>query len=71
MNIPINARCRKTSHALERSSLWADQIKALQGKHGHHVGIYFKFLRWCLVLNAFLMLVIAMFVVIPYEVGHG
>jgi len=61
----------KTLHALERSSLWAAQIKALQGKHGHHVGIYFKFLRWCLALNTLIMIIMAVFVIVPFSINTG
>eukprot|EP00038_Savillea_parva_P018661 m.24858 g.24858 ORF g.24858 m.24858 type:complete len:973 (+) comp4192_c0_seq1:59-2977(+) len=61
----------RTSHYLERSSLWASQIKSLQGKHGHHVGIYFKFLRWCLAINLMMLFFMVFFVVIPYALVHG
>ena len=56
---------------MERSTLWYESIKELEGRHGAHVGIYFNFLRWCLFLNLVIGSMWAIFVVIPYAWQHG
>ena len=61
----------KVRHVMERSTLWYDSIKELEGRHGAHVGIYFNFLRWCLFLNLVIGLMWMTFVVIPYAIQFG
>lgn len=61
----------KTLYALDNSSLWHSDIKTLEGKHGAHVGIYFKFMRWCLLLNLVIAVMVCGFVVIPYATLYG
>jgi hypothetical protein len=38
-------------HRYNKTALWRQGIKEIEGGHGSHVGIYFRFLRWCLILN--------------------
>ncbi|XP_011179874.1 transmembrane channel-like protein 1 [Zeugodacus cucurbitae] len=50
------------SHSLE---IWYDEIKTIEGHFGCNVSSYFKFLRWLLLLNLFVLLCIVSFVIFP------
>ena len=50
---------------------WKLEIKQLEGHHGSHVGIYFEFLRWCLVCNLFLSVIWVAFVISPHAYYVG
>eukprot|EP00040_Diaphanoeca_grandis_P031399 m.187839 g.187839 ORF g.187839 m.187839 type:complete len:1136 (+) comp32318_c1_seq1:175-3582(+) len=56
----------RTMFNLNQSTLWALSIKELAGTHGHHVGTYFVFMRWCLIINIYLGMMWTLFVVVPY-----
>lgn len=48
-------------------NFWDTGIKELEGGHGSHVGVYFRFLRWTLVLNVILALMWGMFMMAPFQ----
>lgn len=54
------------TQTLYRSAIWQGRIKKIEGGHGTHVGIYFTFLRWCLLLNVLLGFIWLLFVISPY-----
>lgn len=58
---------------LFRLKIWRNDISRLTAEYGRNVGIYFKFLRWSLIINAALQLIWVLFVIIPYsyQVGFG
>lgn len=43
----------------------------MAGKHGQHVGVYFTFVKWTLLVNVFATIVMCAFVVIPYALFYG
>eukprot|EP00039_Didymoeca_costata_P023989 m.8915 g.8915 ORF g.8915 m.8915 type:complete len:896 (-) comp3972_c0_seq1:136-2823(-) len=61
-----NSSWEALSHRLYHSAIWHSRIKEIEGSHGTHVGIYFNFLRWCLILNVVLGLIWVFFVVSPF-----
>lgn len=58
-------------HFLNHVPFWNDDIKLLSGKHGQHVGVYFSFVKWSLLTNLFIALLVCGFFVIPYEILYG
>uniref|UniRef100_A0A034VS87 Transmembrane channel-like protein 5 n=1 Tax=Bactrocera dorsalis TaxID=27457 RepID=A0A034VS87_BACDO len=50
------------SHTLE---IWYDEVKTIEGHFGCNVSSYFKFLRWLLMLNVFVLFCVVCFVIFP------
>jgi len=66
----IHSWFQRKTHEIGQSTLWASSIKKLAGTHGHHVGTYFVFLRWCFFINLYIGLMWLFFVITPYMVFY-
>lgn len=54
-----------TEGLFSSTSLWTNQIKNVEGGHGSHVGIYFQFMRWNMMLNILLSVLWGFGVTLP------
>ncbi|XP_037074550.1 uncharacterized protein LOC119095802 [Pollicipes pollicipes] len=45
--------------------IWHEQLKSIEGNFGQNVGLYFRFMRWLLVVNLEVLLVSVLFLVLP------
>ncbi|XP_060592581.1 transmembrane channel-like protein 7 [Ruditapes philippinarum] len=57
---------RRMREFFSRFSLWVTSFKVIEGKFGTAVMSFFKFIRWLMFLNLFLMLVMVCVITIPY-----
>lgn len=62
---------RTVRNTVMNSGLWRNGIKELEGGHGAHVGVYFRFLRSILFLNLLLALMWGLFVAAPFRIMFG
>ncbi|XP_043197224.1 transmembrane channel-like protein 7 isoform X2 [Amphibalanus amphitrite] len=45
--------------------IWHEQMKTIEGNFGQNVGLYFRFMRWLLIVNMEVLLISFLFLVVP------
>ena len=62
---------RYCTSGLMTANVWVERIKNVEGGHGSHVGIYFKFMRWNMMLNVVIGLLWGLGVTLPQHLQTG
>lgn len=57
--------------SLTNLPFWTTDIKLVAGKHGQHVGVYFTFVKWTLLINVLAAILMSAFFVVPYQLMYG
>ena len=58
ITIPASSQTKRYLAEIHGSvRLWHEQLKTIEGNFGQNVGLYFRFMRWLLIVNMEVLLI--------------